>query len=92
MVASIQKARENAALQSRSIAGSTSSPSGDSGNGHDYNAQLQQKTVCNDLGHCQKVDAAINNWWSDCSGKFYPGPESGGPPPASQSACWSQGH
>ena len=92
MVASIEKARAAAAANSHAIAGTGSSSSGGSGNGHDYNAQLQQKTVCNDLGHCQKVDADITNWWSDCSGKFYPGPESGGPPPASQSACWSRGH
>ena len=41
---------------------------GGGGNGHDYNAQLDQKTVCNDAGTCKKVDATVDNWWSDCSG------------------------
>ena len=66
--------------------------SGSSGNGHDYNAQLGTKTVCNDVGSCQTVDANVDTWYSDCSGQFYPGTSSGGPPPASLSACWSKGH
>ena len=74
----------------RAINGST--PGGGSGNGHDYNAQLDQKTVCNDVGTCKTVDATVDNWWSDCSGNFYPGPTTGGPPPSSLSACWSKGH
>ena len=65
---------------------------GSSGNGHDYNAQLNTKTVCNDVGTCQTVDANVDTWYSDCSGQFYPGTSSGGAPPASQSACWSKGH
>lgn len=52
----------------------------------------QTKKVCDDLGRCQTVDAGITNWWSDCSGTFRPGPDSGDPPSASQSACWSKGH
>lgn len=67
-------------------------PGGSPGNGHDYNAQLGTKTVCNDVGSCQTVDADVDAWYSDCSGKFYPGTSSGGPPPASLSACWSKGH
>jgi hypothetical protein len=61
-------------------------------NGHDYNAQLNQKTVCNSAGDCQPVDANVTNWWFDCSGKAYAGPESGDSPPSSQSACWNKGH
>jgi hypothetical protein len=53
-------------------------------------AQAPTKKVCDDLGRCQTVDAGIANWWSDCSGTFHPGPDSGSPP-ASQSACWSKG-
>ena len=67
-------------------------PGGSSGNGHDYNAQLGTKTVCNDVGSCQSVDADVDTWYSDCSGQFYPGNSSGGPPPASLSSCWSKGH
>ncbi|HUA85603.1 MAG TPA: hypothetical protein VMB85_17195 [Bryobacteraceae bacterium] len=63
---------------------------GDS-SGHDYNAQLNQKTVCNGVGDCQPVDASVTNWWFDCSGKAHPGAESGDPPPSSQSACWTKG-
>ena len=92
MLQSIQAARQNAAAVSNAIAGSASSASGGSGSGQDYNAQLQTKSVCDNLGRCQTVDADITNWWSDCSGTFYPGPDSGAPPPASQSACWSKGH
>jgi hypothetical protein len=92
MLQSIQASRQNAAANSNAIAGSASSGSSGGGNGHDYNAQLQTKTVCDDLGRCQSVDADISNWWSDCSGTFHPGSDSGGPPPASQSACWAKGH
>jgi len=67
-------------------------PGGSSGNGHDYNAQLGTKTVCNDVGSCQTVDADVDTWYSDCSGQFYPGSTSGEPPPASLSSCWSKGH
>jgi hypothetical protein len=59
--------------------------------GHDYNAQLNQKTVCNSVGDCERVDANVANWWFDCSGKAHPGSESGDPPPSSQSACWTKG-
>jgi len=34
-------------------------------NGHDYNAQLGTKTVCDDVGHCQNVDATVTNWYTD---------------------------
>jgi hypothetical protein len=61
------------------------------GNGHDYNAQLNQKSVCNSVGDCQTVDANVTNWWFDCSGKAYPGSESGGAPSSSLSACWNKG-
>ena len=64
---------------------------GNPGNGHDYNAQLQTKVVCDELDRCQTVSATIDDWYSDCSGRFYPGPASGGPPPASLSPCWSKG-
>jgi hypothetical protein len=74
------------------ITNAGSSGSGNNGNGHDYNAQLNTKTVCNDVGSCQTVDANVDTWYSDCSGQFYPGTSSGGPPPASLSACWSKGH
>jgi hypothetical protein len=73
------------------ITNAGSSGSG-SGNGHDYNAQLNTKTVCNDVGSCQTVDANVDTWYSDCSGQFYPGTSTGDPPPASLSACWSKGH
>jgi hypothetical protein len=89
--ASIENSRRNTAAVSNAIAGSTASAAGSSGNGHNYNAQLQTKKVCDDLDRCQTVSAEIENWYSDCSGTFYPGPASGGPPPASQSACWSKG-
>lgn len=75
------------------ITNSGSSGSGNNnGNGHDYNAQLGTKTVCNDVGSCQTVDADVDTWYSDCSGQFYPGTNTGEPPPASLSACWSKGH
>jgi len=63
---------------------------GDS-SGHDYNAILNQKTVCNTVGDCQTVDASVTNWWFDCTGKAQPGPESGDAPPSSLSACWTKG-
>ncbi len=66
--------------------------SGGGGSGHDYNAQLDTKTVCDDVGHCQQVDASITHWWADCSGTFHPGPASGAAPSSSTSACWQQGH
>ena len=92
MLQSIQAARQNAAANQKAIAGSTTSPSGGSGNGHDYNAQLDTKNVCDNLGRCQTVDADVTYWWSDCSGEFHPGSDTGQPPPAGESACWSQGH
>lgn len=63
----------------------------DDANGHDYNATLNQKTVCNSVGDCQSVDANVTNWWFDCSGRPHPGSESGDPPPSSLSACWTKG-
>lgn len=67
------------------------SPGGDA-NGHDYNAQLNQKTVCNSVGDCAPVDANVTNWWFDCSGTAHPGSETGDPPPSSESACWNKGN
>jgi hypothetical protein len=61
------------------------------GNGHDYNSQLNQKTVCDDAGHCSPVDASVTNWWFDCSGTPFAGSESGSAPSSSLSACWSHG-
>jgi hypothetical protein len=75
------------------VTGSSSTGSGNAnGNGHDYNQQLGTKKVCDNLDRCQTVDASIDTWYSDCSGTFYPGNNTGGPPPASVSACWSKGH
>lgn len=63
------------------------------GNGHDYNPQLNTKTVCDDVGHCDYwADANVTNLWFDCYGKDHPGPETGEPPPSSQSNCWHKGH
>jgi hypothetical protein len=62
------------------------------GNGHDYNAQLGTKKVCDDLDRCTTVDAGVDNWWSDCSGTFYPGSDTGEAPSSSTSACWHKGH
>jgi len=61
------------------------------GNGSDYNQWTGTKRVCDDLGRCQPVDASVTNWWSDCSGTFHPGAESGEAPSASASACWHRG-
>ena len=77
---------------SRAITGASSGNGGGDGNGHDCNPQLGTKTVCDDVGHCKSVDASISNWYADCSGTFYPGSESGSPPPSSTSACWNKGH
>jgi hypothetical protein len=84
-------ARFNAIEGANNAITGANQPSND-GSGHDYNAQLDTKTVCDDLGRCQSVDATVTNWYSDCSGTFYAGSEAGGPPPASESACWSKGH
>jgi hypothetical protein len=65
-------------------------PGGD-GNGHDYNAQLGQKTVCDTTGDCAPVDASVTNWWFDCTRNPVPGPASGDPPPSSGSNCWVKG-
>lgn len=65
---------------------------GGSGSGHDYNAQLGTKTVCDDLGRCQTVDAGVDKYYSDCSGTMYAGTASGDPPPSSLSACWNPTH
>ncbi len=75
---------------SNAITGANSTTS--NGNGHNYNTQLGTKSVCDDLGRCQTVDASVDNWWSDCSGEFHAGSSTGEAPPASQSACWSKGH
>ncbi len=77
---------------SRAITGAGSYGESSSGNGHDYNAQLGTKTVCDDVGHCAPVDASVTNWWFDCSGTPSAGSESGSAPSSSQSACWSKGH
>ncbi len=70
----------------------TANGSAGGGSGHDYNAQLDTKTVCDDVGHCQQVDASITNWWADCSGTFHPGAPDGAPPSSSTSACWQKAH
>ncbi|MGA2349264.1 MAG: hypothetical protein ABSF70_02430 [Terracidiphilus sp.] len=77
---------------SKAITGAGSYSGGGSSNGHDYNAQLGTKTVCDDLGRCAPVDASVTNYYSDCSGTFYPGSESGSSPSSSTSACWNKGH
>jgi hypothetical protein len=69
-----------------------SSGSGGNGNGHEYNAQLGTKKVCDDLDRCTTVDGSVDNWWSDCSGTFYPGSDTGEAPSSSASACWHKGH
>lgn len=99
---SIKERREamHSALQAslagmRSEVASTSpvpAPAGNSGSGAGYTAHLQTKQVCDAMGRCQTVGAAIDNWYSDCSGRFYPGPVSGGLPPADLSPCWLKGH
>jgi hypothetical protein len=76
----------------RAINGASPGSGGNSGNGHDYNAQLQTKKVCDDLDRCTTVDADVDNWWSDCSGTFYAGSDTGEPPSSSTSACWHKGH
>jgi hypothetical protein len=86
---SLSDAHRELASLSGPVAGSRTA--GNPGNGHDYNAQLQTKVVCDELDRCQTVSAIVENWYSDCSGRFYPGPASGGPPPASLSPCWSKG-
>jgi len=81
--------------RARSEVASTSGvpvPAVNSGNGQDYTGRLQTKEVCDELNRCQTVSSTIDKWYSDCSGRFYPGPASGGPPPADLSACWSKGH
>ncbi len=62
------------------------------GSGHDYNAQLDTKTVCDDVGHCQTVPATHTYYWADCSGTMHPGPASGAPPSGDTSACWQKAH
>ncbi|HUI81727.1 MAG TPA: hypothetical protein VLY24_27580 [Bryobacteraceae bacterium] len=62
------------------------------GNGSDYNQWTGTKRVCDDLDRCQPVDASVTNWWSDCSGTFHPGAESGAAPSPSASTCWHRGH
>jgi hypothetical protein len=89
--------RKNSDANFNAISGASRAITGASapnknGNGHGYNAQLGTKTVCDDVGHCQSVDASITNWYADCSGTFYPGSESGSAPPSSTSACWNKGH
>jgi hypothetical protein len=64
---------------------------GDS-SGHGYNSQLNQKSVCNTVGDCERVDANVTNWWFDCAGKAHPGSETGDAPPSSESACWIKGN
>lgn len=67
-------------------------PAANTANGNGYTAHLQTRKVCDELDRCQTVGMAIDKWYSDCSGRFYPGPVSGGPPPADLSACWLEGH
>lgn len=72
------------------ITGSLSGGSG--GEGHNYNAQLGTKDVCDDLGRCHTVDASVGTYYTDCAGTPYPGTTSGGPPPSGLSACWNKTH
>lgn len=67
-------------------------PAANSGSSRSYTARLRTRKVCDEAGRCQTVNAAIDNWYSDCSGRFYPGSVTGGPPPANMSACWSKGN
>ncbi|MGC1462497.1 MAG: hypothetical protein WA802_09875 [Terracidiphilus sp.] len=89
--ASIESSRHSGAAIPNGNSGSTPSASSTNANGQDDNARAPTEKVCDDLGRCQAVDASISNWWSDCSGTFHPGPDSGSAP-ASQNACWALGH
>lgn len=91
MHSALQASLAGAHSEVASIAGAPA-PGANSGNGRDYTARLQTRKVCDDLDRCQAVSAAIDSWYSDCSGRFYPGSPTGGPPPADLSACWSKGH
>lgn len=87
----MQRAKaEQAAAEAKASAAAHQKQSDSSGS--DYNMQLGTKKVCDNLDRCATVDASVTNWWSDCSGTFHPGSESGSAPPPSQSACWSKGH
>lgn len=92
MEARIADWKRNSDARSNAIEHAGKGVTGSDGNGHDSNAQLGTKRVCDDLGRCQSVDASVTNWYSDCSGTFYPASESGEPPSASLSACWNRGH
>lgn len=89
---SSENSHRNSEAVSNAAAGPAASAPDTNGSAREGIAQLKTKKVCDELGRCQTVDANVTNWWSDCSGAFYPGPDSGSPPPASQSACWSKGH
>jgi hypothetical protein len=93
-IANVENMRKNSNAQIDAINRASRASNGGSGTGtgHDYNQQLGTKSVCDDLGRCQTVDASVTNWWSDCSGTFHPGSDTGATPPSSQSACWSKGH
>ncbi len=87
-----ENSRHDSASTSNGNAGGTLSALNTNANDHDDKARALTKRVCDDLGRCQTVDAHITNWWSDCSGTFHPGPESGSPPPPGKSPCWKAGH
>jgi hypothetical protein len=91
-IANVENMRKNSNAQIAAINRTSRASNGSTGSGHDYNQQLGTKHVCDDLGRCQTVDASVANWWSDCSGTFHPGSDTGAAPPSTQSACWSRGH
>ena len=90
--AKAEQAVAAAASASRVAQARASAAKHSDGNGSDYNQWTGTKRVCDDLDRCQPVDASVTNWWSDCSGTFHPGAESGAAPSPSASACWHRGH
>jgi len=92
-IANVENMRKNSNAQIDAINRTSNATNAiNNGSGHDANTQLGTKRVCDDLGRCQTVDSSVTNWYSDCSGTFHPGSESGAAPPSSESACWSKGH
>lgn len=80
------------AINKANAAITNSNGSGGTGAGHDYNPELDTKTVCDNVGHCQSVPATHTYYWADCSGTMHPGPESGAPPRGDTSACLQRAH
>jgi hypothetical protein len=75
--AKAEQAAAAAASAKRAAAARASTASHSDGNGNDYNQWTGTKRVCDSLDRCQSVDASVTNWWSDCSGTFHPGAETG---------------